>query len=93
MTLNQGDNRLYLTDEKNIEAGEITYREEGDLLIVEHTYVFDGYNGLGLGKKLVLAMVELARNTHRKVRPECHYARSVLEKTPEWQDVLSREEA
>jgi len=44
--------------------------------------------GKGMGERLVGAAVEWARAHGRRIVPRCSYARSVLKRTPEFQDVL-----
>ena len=44
--------------------------------------------GNGMGERLVSAAVEWARANGRRIVPRCSYARAVLNRTPEFQDVL-----
>jgi predicted GNAT family acetyltransferase len=68
---------------------EMTYTVSSDtLIIIDHTAVDDALRGTGAGKKLLAALVEWARAGGKKVIPLCPFAKSVFEKTPEWQDVL-----
>jgi predicted GNAT family acetyltransferase len=59
-------------------------------MIIEHTEVDDSLGGKGVGKQLVATAVEYARTHHIKIIPMCPYAKSVLDRTPEWQDVLDK---
>lgn len=68
---------------------EMTYSIAGDqMIIIEHTDVDASLRGTGAGKKLLAALVEWARAEGKKVIPICPFAKSVFEKTPEFQDVL-----
>ncbi len=68
---------------------EMTYSVAGDgMIIVDHTDVDSALRGTGAGKKLLAALVEWARAEGKKVIPLCPFAKSVFEKTPEFQDVL-----
>jgi len=58
-------------------------------LIIEHTEVDDSLKGQGIGKKLLEKLVEYTRNKQIKVLPLCSFASAVLNKTPEWQDILT----
>ncbi len=70
-------------------AGEMTYSRAGEqLVIIDHTGVDDAYRGQGLAAQLVEAGVLWARETGTKIMPLCPYAKSKIDKTPEWQDVL-----
>mgnify|MGYP006161187751 FL=1 len=59
-----------------------------DKIIIDHTEVNPGNNGKGLGKKMMTAAVEMAREKNLKIIPLCPFAKSVFEKTSEFRDVL-----
>jgi len=50
--------------------------------------VNDAYAGKGLGKKLVKAGVDFAREHKMKILPYCPYAKKIFSITPEYGDVL-----
>lgn len=69
--------------------GEMTYSQAGDaLIIIDHTRVFEGHEGKGVGQALVIAAVERARKEGFKIMPLCPFARAMFERHPEWADVL-----
>ncbi|WP_343697667.1 GNAT family N-acetyltransferase [Flavobacterium sp.] len=71
------------------EAGKMTYTWAGDnKFIIDHTEVSPEFNGKGVGKKLVMAAVEYARNNNLKIIPLCPFAKSVFDKVEEIRDVL-----
>lgn len=71
------------------EAGKMTYTWAGDSkFIIDHTEVNEGFNGKGVGKKLVMAAVDYARANDVKIIPLCPFAKSVFDKTAEIRDVL-----
>jgi len=71
------------------EAGKMTYTWAGDSkFIIDHTEVNEGFNGKGVGKKLVMKAVEYARNSNLKIIPLCPFAKSVFDKTEDIRDVL-----
>ncbi|MDR7370510.1 GNAT family N-acetyltransferase [Flavobacterium aquidurense] len=71
------------------QAGKMTYTWAGDSkFIIDHTEVSEGFNGKGVGKKLVMKAVEYARNSNLKIIPLCPFAKSVFDKTEEIRDVL-----
>jgi predicted GNAT family acetyltransferase len=71
------------------EAGKMTYTWAGDSkFIIDHTEVNEGFNGKGVGKKLVMAAVEYARTNNLKIIPLCPFAKSVFDKVEEIRDVL-----
>lgn len=68
--------------------GEMTYSRAGDtLIIIDHTQVFEGHEGKGVGKALVVAAVERARAEGFKIMPLCPFARAQFERHPDWVDV------
>jgi predicted GNAT family acetyltransferase len=74
-------------DEK--EAGRMTYSWAGDKkIIIDHTEVNPEFNGRGVGKKMVMAAVEFARQNELKIIPLCPFAKSVFEKVEEIRDLL-----
>ena len=91
MRVEHDENRIYLMNEEEIEAGEILFETAGDeILVVNHTYVHDGFSGQGVGKKLITAMVNRAREEGRKIRPVCEFAKAILEKNEDFHDVLEK---
>ncbi|MFB9080061.1 GNAT family N-acetyltransferase [Flavobacterium procerum] len=71
------------------EAGKMTYTWAGDSkFIIDHTEVSPEFNGKGVGKKLLMAAVEYARNNNLKIIPLCPFAKSVFDKVEEIRDVL-----
>lgn len=71
------------------EAGKMTYTWAGDSkFIIDHTEVNEEFSGKGVGKKLLMAAVDYARNNHLKIIPLCPFAKSVFDKTEEIRDVL-----
>jgi predicted GNAT family acetyltransferase len=80
---------FFVATENSTEAGKISYVMSGETkLIIEHTVVDPAYEGHGLGKKLVFAVVDYARTNNLKILPVCTFAKAVFDKTPEIQDVL-----
>ncbi len=91
MKVKHDDTRIYLLNSEEIEAGEVLFEyADDDIIVINHTYVHDGFSGQGVGKKLITAMVERARNEGKRIRPICPFAKSVIEKTKEYHDVLER---
>ena len=58
-----------------------------DKFIIEHTEVNETHEGKGLGKLLVQAAVEYAREHNMKIIPLCPYANALFKRTPEYSDV------
>ena len=70
---------------------EMTYsRASPTLIIINHTEVADALRGKGLARALVGEAVAAARAEGFTIIPLCPIAKAILEKTPEWGDVLKR---
>lgn len=90
-TEHQGDQKkgLFFILENGKHQAEMTYTFAGDdKIIIDHTEVFPGNEGRGLGKILLKAAVDFAREKHIKILPLCPFAKSVFDKTSEYTDVL-----
>ena len=72
-------------------AGFLAYSLEGDdTLYVNYVEVDPSLRGQHLGDRLVSAAVDWARAHRRLIVPICSFARAVLRRTPEYQDVLKK---
>lgn len=92
MTIQQHDETgkgYFFAKENDTEAGRMTYTRAGaDKLIIDHTEVNPDFAGRGVGKKLLLGVVEFARQQQIKILPLCPFAKSMFQKMPEIRDVL-----
>lgn len=75
-------------EEKEIAAMHYVWAGEKKL-IIDHTEVSEAYEGRGLGKQLLTALVQYARTNDIKVIPLCPFAKAVFDKVPEIRDVLA----
>ena len=72
-----------------VQVGEMTYvRSTPERMIIDHTRVFDGYEGKGIARLMVLAAVDFARAHNRQIIPVCSYAQAFLTRTDEYKDIL-----
>jgi predicted GNAT family acetyltransferase len=85
---NSQETGRFFIDVNGQEMAEMTYDWRPDLMVIQHTEVNDALSGQGIGKQLVTAAVEYARAQHVKIHPVCPYAKKVMERTPEFADVL-----
>lgn len=70
-------------------VAKIDYRRAASgAMEVHHTFVDESLRGQGMARKLVAEAVEHARTTDCKISPSCSAARAILQKTPEYHDVL-----
>ncbi|MBQ7698470.1 MAG: N-acetyltransferase [Paludibacteraceae bacterium] len=75
-------------DNNAIEADGASKRFATEQMVINHTQVFDGYEGQGIARQMVMAAVDFARKNNRTIVPVCSYAKAVLTRTDEYHDVL-----
>ena len=75
-------------DTNAIEADGASKRFATEQMVINHTQVFDGYEGQGIARQLVMGAVDFACKNNRTIVPVCSYAKAVLTRTDEYQDVL-----
>ncbi|QJD97586.1 N-acetyltransferase [Mucilaginibacter robiniae] len=56
---------------------------------IYHTEVADQLRGQNMGKKLVEAGVNYARENHLKIAPSCTFAKTVFARNKDYRDVLA----
>lgn len=86
-----GDKKFYVgEDEQHFEA-LMTYVPTGNgIIIIDHTEVGASLRGQGVGKQLVQAAVDYARENNIKIHATCPFTKGVLEETKEYQDVFEK---
>lgn len=67
---------------------EMTYLKNDSNLTIEHTEIDEKLRGQGIGKELVKAAVDHARESSLKIKAACPYAKKVIDRTPEYKDIL-----
>lgn len=73
------------------DAANMTYsRMDANNVIVDHTAVAPTMKGKGVGKQIVQHLVDWARENNQKVLPLCPFAKSVIDRNPEMQDILRK---
>lgn len=86
--IKQGTNKFYIGDDENNPQAQITFNQQNDNQInIDHTGVPEEMGGQGIGSQLVKAVVDYARGNNLKVSATCPFAKSVIEKHDEYQDV------
>ena len=70
-------------------AGLLEYNKNKEgVLEISHTEVSEEFSGKGLGMELVKAAVEDAQKNNLKIHSLCPYAKKMIEKTPEFKNLL-----
>jgi uncharacterized protein len=71
------------------EVGELAFRVLDDhIMTLDHTEVEPTSEGKGIGRQLVQAAVDHARQQGMKVRPLCSYAQLLFERNTQWSEIL-----
>jgi len=81
---------FFIEDDEELGAEMIYNITSVNKMIIEHTEVGESLRGQNIGLELVHAGVEYARHHGMKIIPLCSFAKKVLDKKPEWQDVLEK---
>lgn len=63
---------------------ELTYRQSGERMVIDHTGVPQPIAGRGIAGKLVQVALEYARARGWRVVPACSYAATWIERHPEY---------
>ena len=73
-----------------VQVGEMTYaRLTPERMMINHTRVFEGFEGKGIARQMVLAAVDFARANNRRIIPVCSYAQALPTRNDEYKDILA----
>ena len=76
-------------NDKGVNIGEMTFVNDRDnIIIINHTGVRPEYEGLGIGKDLVMEGVKYAREHSLKIVPMCSFAKVIFQRYDDIKDVL-----
>ena len=85
-----GSKGMFYVGQDGAILAELVYSMSSpEKMIIEHTEVSDELKGQNVGFLLVSTVVQYARDHHIKVIPICPFAKAVIDKKPEFQDVLA----
>lgn len=81
---------VFFIDEGGERIAELEYFASAPgAITVYHTGVNEKFRGRHIGDKLVAAVVNHARENRLKIVPTCPFTKKVIDRTPEYQDVLA----
>jgi predicted GNAT family acetyltransferase len=85
------DNRALHRFELDTPAGLAVahYRLADDRIVIYHTEVPLSVRGRGFGYRLVRGALEDVRRLRLKVVPQCSFVREVIERAPDFQELLA----
>lgn len=83
----KADNLTFLAIEDEKEVGRIEYELSDGVITIMHTYAH--VEGRGIGRFLVVGVIEYAKSQGMKVRPQCSYARALMNKVEEYHGLIA----
>jgi len=87
--IDQGAKGYFVATDAENEAGRMSYTYAGNSkIIIDHTEVNNAYRGQNIGKRILMEVVNYARENKIKIIPLCPFAKSVFDKMEEIRDVL-----
>jgi predicted GNAT family acetyltransferase len=69
-------------------VGFLSYRDTPGALIFTHAEVHPAHGGRGIGNALARAALDDARRRGRTVVPRCAFVADVIERNPEYRDLV-----
>ncbi len=88
---NQSGNGGFMTMHNDSEeVGRLTYTimPEDNRYVISFVNIYPKFEGQGLGKLIVKEAIDFARDNNWKVYPHCSYARTVMSRMEDVQDIL-----
>lgn len=83
------ENGTFLAMKDETEAGRMTYSwRNKDRIVINHTEVRPDFQGKNIGKQMVMAAVDFARDQNIKIVPQCKFAQGLFDKDESIRDVL-----
>lgn len=70
------------------QTGYVSYHEQGDALVYDHTIVPQALGGRGVGSALVKQALDYARENDKRVIPQCSFVAFYINKHSEYQDLV-----
>ena len=87
ITSNEKNGKAFLGEDQSPLA-EMTFTWAGsDKIIINHTEGSDALKGKSAGNKMLMALVEKAKEEGFKIMPLCPFARSVFQKAASIKDI------
>ncbi|HTQ65703.1 MAG TPA: GNAT family N-acetyltransferase [Puia sp.] len=84
-----GNKGLFYVGQDGAILAELVYNVPSPgKMVIEHTEVDESLKGKNVGHELVETAVNYARTHHMKIVPLCPFAKALINRTKEWQDVL-----
>ena len=85
-----GNGGVLTLNKEDEEVGRLTYTifPDENKLVISYVLVHPQFEGKGMGKYLVEEGIKFARENSWKIYPHCSYARSVMQRMKDVDDIL-----
>jgi predicted GNAT family acetyltransferase len=83
-----GNEAAFFIEENGRQVAEMAYTTDKGRMVIHHTEVDENLRGQNIGFELIERGVEFAREAKLKVVPVCKFAKTMIERHKEFQDVL-----
>lgn len=77
----------FLNEQAGEKLAEITWQQNGSVMVMDHTYVSDKLRGQGVAKQLLDQAALYARENGYKMKAVCSYVVAAFEKSDAYNDV------
>ncbi|MFK5709466.1 MULTISPECIES: GNAT family N-acetyltransferase [Lysinibacillus] len=77
----------FLNEQAGEKLAEITWQQNGSVMVMDHTYVSDKLRGQGVAKQLLDQAAAYARENGYKMEAVCSYVVAAFEKSDAYNDV------
>ncbi|EFI67066.1 acetyltransferase [Lysinibacillus fusiformis ZC1] len=77
----------FLNEQAGEKLAEITWQQNGSVMVMDHTYVSDKLRGQGVAKQLLDQAASYARENGYKIKAVCSYVVAAFEKSDAYNDV------
>ena len=67
-------------------TGRLDFKIQDNVMVIEHTRAFE--KGKGVGRKLVVAAIEYAKDKGMKINPVCSFAYELMQKDVKYHELL-----
>ncbi|MFJ7698207.1 GNAT family N-acetyltransferase [Lysinibacillus fusiformis] len=82
-----GNKFAFLNEQAGERLAEITWQQNGQVMVMDHTYVSDKLRGQGVAKQLLDQAAQYAREHGYKMEAVCSYVVAAFAKSAAYNDV------
>jgi predicted GNAT family acetyltransferase len=90
LDIKQGQKSFYVGDNEEETLAKMTLVDNGDEIIIDHTFVSEELRGQNVARQLLKEVVDFAREKNKKIIPVCSFAKAEMNKNDDYKDVLQK---